>query len=58
MPFGAVVNEALREGLDRIEQKLTSRPYATVPHGMGLRDGFALDNVQEVLSRIEGEDAR
>jgi len=57
-PFKAVVNEALRAGLDQVEQPAKQRPYKTKPHEMGLRQGRNLDNIQELLAQIEGEDSR
>ncbi len=57
-PFRAVVNEALRAGLDEVEQPAKQRPYRTEPHAMGLRSGRNLDNIQELLAQIEGEDCR
>ncbi|HEY7710329.1 MAG TPA: hypothetical protein VIG57_09900 [Candidatus Entotheonella sp.] len=58
LTFRAVVNEALRIGLEEVEKSATRRPYRTEPHAMGLRAGYNLDNIQEVLSRAEGEDFR
>lgn len=57
-PFRAIVNEALRAGLERIGDVSGRRPYRTVPHDMGLREGLSLDNVQELLSQLEGDDVR
>jgi len=57
-PFKAVVNEALRAGLDLVEQPAKRRPYVTKPSPMGLRSGRQLDNIQELLAQIEGEDFR
>ena len=57
-PFKAIVNEALRLGLDHIEKPAKQRPYRTQPHDMGLREGFNLDNIQELLVQVEGEDFR
>lgn len=57
-PFRRVVNEALRAGLEAIEQPAKTRPYKTQPHKMGLKSGRNLDNIQELLSQIEGEDRR
>lgn len=57
-PFRAVVNEALRAGLVHVEQPAKRRPYKTKPHAMGLRSGRNLDNIQELLAQIEGEDSR
>jgi Bacterial antitoxin of type II TA system, VapB len=57
-PFKTVINEALRFGLDHVERPTEPKPYKTSPHGMGLKSGRNLDNIQELLSQIEGEDAR
>lgn len=57
-PFKTVINEALRSGLDHVERPAQRKPYKTKPHAMGLKSGRNLDNVQELLSQIEGEDAR
>jgi hypothetical protein len=57
-PFKTVVNEALRAGLAQVERSAKRRPYKTKPHAMGLRQGYNLDNIQELLSQIEGEDSR
>ncbi|MFP4049461.1 MAG: type II toxin-antitoxin system VapB family antitoxin [Desulfovermiculus sp.] len=57
-PFKAVINEALRAGLKEVEKPAMQRPYQTEAHPMGLRQGRNLDNIQELLAQIEGEDAR
>ena len=57
-PLRAIVNEALRAGLERIGDMSSRRPYRTIPNDMGLREGRNLDNVQELLSQLDGEDAR
>ncbi len=57
-PFKTVVNEALRAGLDHVEQPAKYRHYKTKPHAMGLRSGRNIDNIQELLAQIEGEDSR
>lgn len=57
-PFKKVVNEALRAGLDQVEQPTKCRSYKTKPHAMGLRSGRNLDNIQELLALIEGEESR
>ena len=57
-PFRHVVNEALRAGLRLVEEPVRSRPYHTRPHKLGLREGRSLDNIQEVIVQIEGEDQR
>ncbi len=57
-PFKTVVNEALRTGLEHVEQPANHRRYKTKPHAMGLRSGRNLDNIQELLAQVEGEDSR
>jgi hypothetical protein len=57
LPFKTVVNEALRAGLKEVE-KPAQRPYRTVPRDMGLRKGYSVDNIQELLAQLEGEDFR
>ena len=58
-PFRRVVNEALRTGLQMVEDTPPqTRPYHTHPHNMGLKAGRNLDNIQALLSQIEGEDHR
>lgn len=58
IPFKTIVNEALRVGLDQVEKPSKHRPYETSPHAMSLRNGRNLDNIQELLAQIEGEDFR
>jgi hypothetical protein len=57
-PFKVIVNEALRAGLDHVEQPAKQRPYRTEPHAMGLRPDLNLDKIPELLANIEGEDYR
>lgn len=57
-PFKTIINEALRNGLDQVEQPANQRSYKTKPHKMGLLDGRNIDNIQELLAQIEGEDHR
>ena len=54
-PFRRVVNEALRAGLQAVETPAQVRPYQTHPHKLGLKPGRSLDNIQELLSQVEGE---
>ena len=56
--FRAVVNEALRAGLKEVEKPAKLRPYKTEPHAMGLYQSRNLDNIQELLAKVEGEDSR
>jgi len=57
-PFKTVVNEALRNGLDQIEQPAKYRSYKTKPRKMSLKAGRNIDNIGELLAQIEGEDHR
>ena len=57
-PLRAVINEALRTGLTGLEDGARQRRYVTEPHAMGLREGYDLDNVQELIAQIEAETAR
>lgn len=56
--FKDIINDALRSGLPELQKPTVLPPYRTQPRHMGLRPGISLDNVQELLSRIEGENAR
>ena len=56
--FRSVVNEALRAGLEQVEKPAKRRPYQTTPHAMGLRRGYDLNNIQELLAQTEGEGFR
>lgn len=54
-----VVNEALRRGLEGIERPpSTRRRFRTKGFDLGPSLEGSLDNVEEVLSRAEGEDHR
>ena len=56
-PFKIVVNEALRAGLAALEKRAPARkPYRTRGFNLGPSLIGSLDNVEEVLSRVEGED--
>jgi len=58
LPFKAVVNEALRAGLDLAEKPRGRKAFRTKARVLGLRAGLSLDNVGELLAQAEGEDAR
>lgn len=58
LPFRTVINEALRAGLKSLAMASETVPYRTEPHKLGLKAGRNLDNVQELLAQIEGEDSR
>ena len=57
-PFRQVVNEALRAGLQTVQEPSRTRPYCTRPRKLGLRPGRSLDNIQELLAQVEGEEYR
>lgn len=57
-PFRRVVTEAIRAGLEVVEQPARTRPYQTRPHKLGLKAGRSLDNIHELLAQIEGEEHR
>jgi hypothetical protein len=55
-PFRIVVNEALRAGLTILEKGAAVRkPYRTRGLNLGHSLVGSLDNVEEVLSRVEGD---
>jgi hypothetical protein len=58
LPFRTVINEALRAGLKTMAMPPDAVPYRTKPHKLGLKAGKNLDNIQELLAQIEGEDSR
>lgn len=58
-PFKQIINQALRLGLMQMNKTPQQRKlYKTQPHAMDLKEGYSLDNIQELLSRIEGEATR
>lgn len=57
--FRKVVNETLRAGFQALEAGAGKRtPYQTPGFDLGPCLIGSLDNVEEVLSRVEGEDHR
>ena len=57
-PFRHVINEALRAGLETVEKPAITRSYQTQPHQLGLKSGRNIDNIQELLAQLEGEEHR
>lgn len=56
-PFKELVNECLRRGLAQREHARTAARFVVKPRDFGdLQPGLALDNVAELLERIEGSD--
>lgn len=57
--FKALVNQVLREGLDALHAPRRSRePFRTQGFTLGPSLVGSLDNIEEVLSRAEGEGHR
>jgi hypothetical protein len=55
----AIVNDVLRTGLDTLGRPERNRePFRTTGFNLGPSLVGSLDNVEEVLSRTEGEDHR
>lgn len=55
-PLKAIVNEALRAGLAALEQpQAPRRQFRTTGFDLGPSLVGSLDNVEEVLARVEGE---
>jgi hypothetical protein len=58
-PLKVLVNEALRGGLDAIDRPAPVRKrFRTAGFDLGTSLVGSLDNTEEVLSRVEGEDHR
>lgn len=57
-PFKQIINEALRCGLEQLQAPAKRKRYRAPVYSMAVRDGLNLDNIQELLSQIEGEDSR
>lgn len=56
-PFKELVNECLRRGLAQRDRAPTRAHFAVKPRNMGtLQPGLSLDNVAELLERIDGLD--
>jgi len=47
------VNEAPHAGPEQVEQPAKQRSYQIRSHEMGLRHGYNIDNIQELLVRPE-----
>jgi hypothetical protein len=54
-PFRDIVNETLRRGLANRRATVSQRPFTVKARDLGnLRPGLSLDNVAELIERIEG----
>lgn len=56
--FKEVVNEVLRRGLRRDMGPRKKKEFKLITYPMGLRPGYSLDNIEELLDQIEGPDRR
>lgn len=55
-PFRVVVNEALRAGLAALDRPTaSSRPFRTRGFNLGPSLVGSLDNIEEVIARVDGE---
>jgi predicted transcriptional regulator len=58
-PLKVVVNAALRAGLEALDrQAVQRRPFRTTGFDLGPSLAGSLDDVEGVLSRVEGEEHR
>ncbi|MBF0104763.1 MAG: DUF2191 domain-containing protein [Deltaproteobacteria bacterium] len=57
-PFKTVVNHVLRLGLKQVKSPPATMAYVTEARPLCLKKGINLDNIQHLLSEIEGEDQR
>lgn len=55
--FKETVNRVLRDGL-ALSSRPPRRPFVVQPRRLGLRPGVDVDNVAELLERLEGPDFR
>ena len=54
--FKQIVNDAIRAGLDALEKPHPRKPFKLTTASLGPSLIGSLDNIEEVLSRLEGED--
>lgn len=52
-PFRAVVNDALRAGLEA-QTSEAPVPFTVTPFDLGLRKGFEIDSISDLLEQLEG----
>ena len=54
-PFGEIVNETLRRGLESRRATAQRRAFKVATRDLGnLRPGLSLDNIAELIERVEG----
>lgn len=54
-PMKAIVNAALRAGLEHLERPAPRRPFRTTGLDLGVSRVGSLDDVEGVLARVEGD---
>ena len=52
--FREVINEVLRRGLTSPKPKQSRKKFKVKAYPLGLREGLNLDNIEELLTQIEG----
>lgn len=57
-PFKEIVNRALRAGLETLDKPSTIKPFRVKPFNSGGSLIGSLDNIEEILARVDGEDHR
>ena len=58
-PLDIVIEAAVSIGLDELERRRQlPKPFCIEPLAMGIQPGISLDNIQELICQVEGEDAR
>jgi hypothetical protein len=53
-PFREIVNETLRRGLASRRITVQRPPFKVKARDLGLRPGLSLDNIAELIERVEG----
>ena len=56
-PFRFIINHALRLGLEKFDKPSKVKKYTTRAKPMGLKQGYDLDNIHELLDRIDEEES-
>lgn len=58
LSFKEIVNRVLRLGLNTKRELEKPHPFHIKPIPMGLKAGFQIDNIGEILERLEGPEHR
>lgn len=57
LPFKQVVNDALRKGLESLDEPRKAKPFRVHPVSMGLKAGIDYDKINQLLDDMEAEHA-